>query len=117
MPLRARWTSNVAVSGGLTTPGDGIKAIPAGADAVQLVSALLRHGPAYIGTIQRGLIEWMEREQLASLDDVQGEAEPRTGARPVGLGARPVHPYASELAHLIAPRRAAATTTLPRGPR
>ena len=71
MPLLARWTSNVAVPGGLTTPGDGIKAIPAGADAVQLVSALLRHGPAYIGTIQRGLIEWMEREQLASLDDVK----------------------------------------------
>ena len=93
MPLLARWTSNVAVSGGLTTPADGIKAIRAGADAVQLVSA------------------------LASLDDVQGEAEPRMGARPVGLGARPVHPYASELAHLIAPRRAAATTTLPRGPR
>ena len=116
MPLLARWTSNVAVSGGLTTPADGIKAIPAGADAVQLVSALLRHGPAYIGTIQRGLIEWMEREQLAWRDDVKGRLS-LEGARPVGLGARPVYPYASELAHLIAPRRAAATTTLPRGPR
>ena len=51
MPLLARWTSNVAVSGGLTTPADGIKAIPGAADG--------------------GLIEWMEREQLASLDDVK----------------------------------------------
>jgi dihydroorotate dehydrogenase len=45
MPLLARWTSNVAVSGGLTTPADGIKAILAGADAVQLVSALLVTAP------------------------------------------------------------------------
>ena len=51
--LRLRWVAilhgrirpSLALSGGVATPQDGIKAILAGADVVQLVSALLRHGP------------------------------------------------------------------------
>src|SRR5262245_39527485 len=53
--LRLRWVAvlhsrlrcSLAITGGVATPTDGIKAILAGADAVQLVSAILRHGPAY----------------------------------------------------------------------
>ena len=46
--LHSRIKASIAVSGGVKVPADGIKALLAGADAVQLVSALLRHGPAYI---------------------------------------------------------------------
>ena len=85
--LRIRWitilygqvTSSLAVSGGVATPVDGIKAILAGADAVQVVSALLRHGPTYIASLHRGLAEWMERERLSSLEDVRGVLR-RSGA-------------------------------------
>ncbi|PYR34990.1 MAG: hypothetical protein DMF89_16010 [Acidobacteria bacterium] len=53
--LRLRWLAilhghvrpSLAVTGGVATPHDGIKALLAGADAVQMESAILRHGPAY----------------------------------------------------------------------
>jgi hypothetical protein len=36
------------VAGGVAAPQDGIDPVLAGADVVQIVSALLRHGPAYV---------------------------------------------------------------------
>ena len=78
--LRLRWAAilhrrikaSIAVSGGVALPADGIKALLAGADAVQVVSALLRHGPAYIAAMRRGLEDWLERQQLDSLSEVKG---------------------------------------------
>lgn len=80
--LRLRWLAilygrikpSLAVSGGVATPDDGIKAILAGADVVQIVSALLRHGPTHVQTMRRGLERWMEEHKLAILDDVRGRA-------------------------------------------
>src|SRR5215471_3851213 len=78
--LRLRWLAilygrvklSLVVSGGVAAPEDGIKAILAGADAVQVASALLRHGPAYLETLRSGLATWMERHQYSTLDDVRG---------------------------------------------
>jgi dihydroorotate dehydrogenase (fumarate) len=80
--LRLRWLAilhgrvrpALAVTGGVAEPNDGIKAILAGADAVQLASALLRHGPAYTGTMLRGLEQWMEWNHLSRLDEMRGRA-------------------------------------------
>jgi dihydroorotate dehydrogenase (fumarate) len=78
--LRLRWLAilhrrvqpSLAVSGGVATPADGIKALLAGAHAVQMVSALLRHGPAYIATMRRGLEDWLEWNKIGSLQEVRG---------------------------------------------
>jgi dihydroorotate dehydrogenase (fumarate) len=78
--LRLRWLAilhgrvrpSLAVTGGVATPNDGIKALLAGADVVQLVSALLRHGPAYLSAMREGLERWMEWHKLATLGDVRG---------------------------------------------
>jgi dihydroorotate dehydrogenase (fumarate) len=80
--LRLRWLAilhgrirpSLAVTGGVVTPNDGIKAILAGADAVQMVSALLRHGPAYIASMRRALEQWMEWNKLTRLDEVRGRS-------------------------------------------
>jgi len=58
--LCGRVRSSLAVTGGVATPDDGIKAILAGADVVQMVSALLRHGPSHVQTMRLGLERWME---------------------------------------------------------
>jgi dihydroorotate dehydrogenase (fumarate) len=88
--LRLRWLAilhgrvrpSLAVCGGVATPDDAIKAILAGADAVQLVSALLRHGPEYVGVMRLGLEQWMERHDVARLDDMRGRSSLRmTGER------------------------------------
>jgi dihydroorotate dehydrogenase (fumarate) len=70
--LYDRVRTSLAISGGVETPEDGIKAILAGADAVQLVSALLRHGPQHLETMRKGLTRWMEWQHLAALDAVRG---------------------------------------------
>src|SRR2546429_7803342 len=75
-PSRSKYGGRVrpslAVSGGVAAPNDGIKAVLAGADAVQMVSALLRHGPAYVSAMRLGLEHWMEWHKMTSLDDVRG---------------------------------------------
>ena len=79
--LRLRWLAilhgrvhaSLAVTGGVAEPADGIKAILAGADAVQLVSALLRNGPSYISAMRDGLARWMDRRRAVTLGDVRGQ--------------------------------------------
>lgn len=78
--LRLRWLAilsghvrpSPAVCGGVVHPIDGIKALLAGAHAVQMVSAILRHGPAYLTVMRDGLVRWMESHGFAKLDDVRG---------------------------------------------
>jgi dihydroorotate dehydrogenase (fumarate) len=78
--LRLRWLAilhgrvrpSLAMCGGVAHPNDGIKAILAGAHAVQMVSAILRHGPAYFGVMRDGLSHWMEAHGFANLDAVRG---------------------------------------------
>ena len=72
--LYGRVRPALAVTGGIATPEDGIKAILSGADAVQMVSALLRHGSRYIQTMRDGLERWMEGHEFASVDDMRGAA-------------------------------------------
>jgi dihydroorotate dehydrogenase (fumarate) len=81
--LRLRWVAvlhsqlrcSLAITGGVATPTDGIKAILAGADAVQMVAAILRHGPVYFTMMRDGLVRWMESRQVSSLDDVRGRVD------------------------------------------
>jgi dihydroorotate dehydrogenase (fumarate) len=80
--LRLRWLAilhgrvrcGLAATGGVATPNDGIKAILAGADAVQLVSSLLRHGPGHVSTMREGLEKWMEWNKMERLDEMRGRA-------------------------------------------
>jgi dihydroorotate dehydrogenase (fumarate) len=91
--LRLRWLAilygrvrpALAVTGGVATPNDGIKALLAGADVVQLVSALLRHGPAYISVMREGLERWMEWHKLASLAEVRGRVSLKAAANPAAF--------------------------------
>ena len=70
--LHGRVRASLAVTGGVATPNDGIKAVLAGADVVQLVSSVLRHGPSHIGVMRRGLEQWMEWQKFGRLDDARG---------------------------------------------
>jgi dihydroorotate dehydrogenase (fumarate) len=88
--LRLRWAAmlhgrirpSIAVTGGVATPDDGIKALLAGADVVQLVSALLRHGPSHVGAMREGLARWLSWHKFARLDEARGQVSLRaTGDR------------------------------------
>ncbi len=78
--LRLRWLAilsghvkaSLAVSGGVHTPLDVVKAVMAGAHGVQAVSSLLAHGPEHIAALRDGLKAWMEQHEYASLEQMQG---------------------------------------------
>ena len=78
--LRLRWLAilsprlhaSLAVSGGVHTPVDAVKAVMTGADAVQVVSALLERGPGYLAELRRGVAEWLEEHEYDSLAQMRG---------------------------------------------
>jgi dihydroorotate dehydrogenase (fumarate) len=78
--LRLRWAAilhghlkaDIAVSGGVHTVEDIIKAIMCGANAVQVVSSLLKYGPSHIGGLINGLRHWLEDHEYESIDQMRG---------------------------------------------
>jgi dihydroorotate dehydrogenase (fumarate) len=80
LALRLRWaaiitphlTGSVAISGGVHGGTDAVKAVMVGASAVQVVSALLRHGPQHLSKMLDGMKEWMEQNEYTSMRLMQG---------------------------------------------
>jgi dihydroorotate dehydrogenase (fumarate) len=80
LALRFRWLgalsgqihASLAVTGGVHTALDAIKAVMAGAHAVQMVSALLEKGPAYLRIMREDMARWMAEHEWGSLDEMRG---------------------------------------------
>jgi len=70
--LSGRLDTSLAVTGGVHTSLDAVKAIMAGADAIQLVSTLLRHGPEQLAALRRDLALWLEEHEYDSLEQMKG---------------------------------------------
>ena len=78
--LRLRWLAmlseripvDLAVSGGVHTGLDAVKAIMAGAHAVQIVSTLLINGPEQVGDLLGELQAWAEEKEYASVEELRG---------------------------------------------
>jgi dihydroorotate dehydrogenase (fumarate) len=70
--LSGRLRASLAVSGGVHTSQDAIKAIMAGADAAQIVSALLRRGPEELREIREEVALWLEEHEYDSLEQMRG---------------------------------------------
>ena len=78
--LRLRWLAilsgrvaiDLAASGGVHGPSDAIKALMTGATVVQIVSALLRHGPAHLGRLRAEVERWLDEREYESLDQLRG---------------------------------------------
>ncbi len=70
--LSGRIRASLAMTGGVHTGIDAVKAIMAGADAVQMVSALLRHGPEHLARVRDDLVRWMEQHEYGSVAEMRG---------------------------------------------
>ena len=78
--LRLRWLAvvsghvraSLAASGGVHTHLDVVKAVMTGAHAVQVVSAILQHGPDVIRRMREGLTQWLEEHEYDSLEQMRG---------------------------------------------
>ncbi len=73
--LRLRWLAilspqlevSLAASGGVHSPLDAIKAVMTGADSVQLVSEILKHGVGRFSELRVRMSEWLESHGYHSL--------------------------------------------------
>lgn len=78
--LRLRWlamlygrlSTPLAVTGGVHSAIDAIKAVMAGAHAVQVVSTLLKHGPKYLSEMRDLMTHWLEEHGYESLKQMRG---------------------------------------------
>ncbi len=88
--LRIRWLAiltgqvraALAASGGVHTGLDAIKAVMAGASAVQVVSRLLQDGPQQLATIVDGMQQWLAAHEYESLEQARGSMSLRTSPDP-----------------------------------
>lgn len=64
--------AELAFSGGARTGLHAVKAVLCGASTVQLVSALLKNGPAYLATLRQELNQWMDEYGYGSLSRLLG---------------------------------------------
>ena len=77
---RLRWIAiihghikaSIALSGGVHSFEDIIKGIMVGADVVQVVSSLLKHGPEHLAGLLADLSRWMEVHEYESVDQMRG---------------------------------------------
>jgi dihydroorotate dehydrogenase (fumarate) len=81
--LRLRWLAllsgrtqvELAASGGVHSGIDALKAVMAGAHTVQMVSALLQHGPEHLTKVRDELARWLEEHEYASLAQARGSMD------------------------------------------
>ena len=77
--LRLRWLAilsptyggSLAVTGGVHHPIHAVKAIMAGADVVQMVSALLQNGVEHLTAVRDGVARWGDEHGYESIDQIR----------------------------------------------
>jgi dihydroorotate dehydrogenase (fumarate) len=109
--LRVRWLAilsgrvecSLAATGGIHTAEDALKAIMAGAHAVQVVSVLLERGVAHLIQLRRELSRWLEQHDYDSVRAVQAsvslQQNPRSEAFERGNYTRILHSWRPSSTH------------------
>ena len=77
--------TNISASTGVHSGDDVVKQLLAGADTVQVVSAIYKHGPAYVKTMLDQLTEWMGKKNFKSIEDYRGELSYKNVTNPVAF--------------------------------
>jgi len=88
--LRLNWVAilyghlkaDMAVTGGIHTALDVLKAMMAGARVAMMTSALLKNGIGHLATVHSELLKWMEEHEYESIRQMQGSMSQRAVADP-----------------------------------
>jgi dihydroorotate dehydrogenase (fumarate) len=73
---------SLAATSGAQSGTDVLKGLLVGADVVMMTSALLRHGPEHIATVETELRAWMSEHEYESVDQLRGSASAATADDP-----------------------------------
>ncbi|HNR30796.1 MAG TPA: dihydroorotate dehydrogenase-like protein [Candidatus Hydrogenedentes bacterium] len=91
--LRLRWVAilygnvpvDLAITGGVHTHEDVIKAMMAGAQVAMMTSALLRNGIGHLTRVRDDLIRWMGEREYDSIEMMQGSMSQRSVPDPAAF--------------------------------
>jgi dihydroorotate dehydrogenase (fumarate) len=70
--LHGRVKAQLAATTGVYDAPGVMKQILAGAQVVQLASALMKNGIPHLGKVLAGMEEWLEKRGVSNLDEVRG---------------------------------------------
>lgn len=82
--LSARCEAPLAASGGVQELPHVVKSLMAGASVVQVVSELLRHGPARLTALRDALASWMDEHEYVSVEQLVGNMNLERSPDPSG---------------------------------
>jgi dihydroorotate dehydrogenase (fumarate) len=93
LPLRLHWLAilsatvrgSLAASGGIHKPIDAVKAVMVGADAVQLVSALLQNGPSHLARLRDDFERWGEEHGYSAVDEMRDKLSLKHSSDPAAF--------------------------------
>jgi len=74
--------ADLAVTGGVHTGQDVLKAMMAGARVAMMTSALLQRGIGHLGLVRREVLTWMETHEYESIRQMQGSMSYRSVREP-----------------------------------
>lgn len=88
--LSLRWVAllygklklSLATTSGVHNAADVLKLILAGADATQMCSVLLKHGPEYLAVIKSDLLKILEQHEFTSVAEIKGQLSQQRCANP-----------------------------------
>ena len=83
--LYGRIKADLALTGGVHSAHDVLKAMMVGAKAAMMASALLRNGTAYLREVLRDVQIWMEEHEYESIRQMQGSMSQRAVGRPAAF--------------------------------
>ncbi|OIO71099.1 MAG: dihydroorotate dehydrogenase [Zetaproteobacteria bacterium CG12_big_fil_rev_8_21_14_0_65_55_1124] len=83
--LYGRVNLTLAATSGIHTSDDAIKMLLAGADVTHMCSALLQRGPAYLGEVLKGIEQWMEEKEYASITQLKGSVSHAKASDPTAF--------------------------------
>ncbi len=76
---------SLAASSGVHDAIDVVKCLVVGADVAMMTSAVLRHGPEYISTVEAGLQVWLDENDYESVAQLRGSASRATAPDPAAF--------------------------------
>ncbi|GGC04848.1 dihydroorotate dehydrogenase [Marinobacterium zhoushanense] len=83
--VRAQVAIDIAVTGGVHSAEDVLKAQMCGADITQMASALMQRGPGIIREMESMLLDWLDENEYDNLLQLKGSVSYRNAADPAGF--------------------------------
>jgi dihydroorotate dehydrogenase (fumarate) len=83
--LYGRIGASLAATSGVHGPEDIVKLLMVGADVTMLCSILLRNGVGHLQHLEQGLVEWMEKHEYESVQQMKGSMSQIRCANPAAF--------------------------------